>query len=45
MNYKEGVLKGLEKMLESSNIKFVIEYWDRETDKKTSYKFAIGNGK
>lgn len=45
MNYKEGVLSGLEKMLGASNIEFVIEYWDRETDQKTSYTFAIGNSK
>lgn len=44
MNYKEGVLKVLEKMLESSDIKFVIEYWNRETDTITGYKFKIGNG-
>jgi len=45
MNYKEGVLSGLEKMLGASNIEFVIEYWDRETDQKTSYTFAISNSK
>lgn len=44
MNYKEGVLKILENMLGSSDIEFVIEYWNRETDTRTGYKFEIGKG-
>lgn len=45
MNYKEDILGRLEKMLKASNIEFVIEYWDRERDAKSSYTFTIGNSK
>lgn len=43
MSYKEGVLRGLEKILKAPNIEFVIEYWDREKDTKTGYTYTIGN--
>lgn len=43
MTYKEEALGKIEKLLNSSDIEFVIEYWDREKNEATSYKFKIGN--
>ena len=42
MGHKEGVLKKIEKLLDSLDIKFVIEYWDREKNSLSDYKFTIG---
>ena len=44
MKYKDEILSGLEKLLKVSGIEFVIEYWDREKDKKASH-YTIGNSK
>lgn len=43
MNYKEEILGKIEELLNSSDIEFAIEYWDREKNKPTSYKFKIGS--
>ena len=45
MNYKDEILSGLEKLLDISGIEFIIEYWDREKDAVTSYKYRIGDSK
>jgi hypothetical protein len=44
MKDKDEILSGLEKLLKVSGIEFVIEYWDREKDKKVSH-YTIGNSK
>ena len=44
MKDKDEILSGLEKLLKVSGIEFVIEYWDREKDKKASH-YTIGNSK
>ena len=41
MNKKVEILRKIENFLKSSNIKFIIEFWDRATDKKTKYIFKI----
>ncbi len=43
MTDKEEALGKIEKLLNSSYIEFVIEYWDREKNEPTSYKFKIGS--
>lgn len=42
MNRKNETLGKIEKLLKSPDIEFVIEYWDREKNEPTSYKFKIG---
>jgi len=42
MTYKEETLGKIEELLNSSDIEFAIEYWDREKNEPTSYKFKIG---
>jgi hypothetical protein len=43
MTRKEEALGKIEKLLNSSDIEFVIEYWDRGKNEPTSYKFKIGD--
>jgi hypothetical protein len=42
MTYKEETLGKIEKLLNSSDIEFVIEYWNREKNEPSSYTFEIG---
>ena len=42
MTLKKKTLGKIEKLLNSSDIEFVVEYWDREKNGPTSYKFKIG---
>jgi len=42
MEYKERILSKIENFLKSPDIKFIIEFWDRETKVKTKYIFKIG---
>lgn len=43
MHHKEAALGEIEKLLDSSKIEFIIEYWDREKSERTSYQFKVGS--
>lgn len=45
MNHKNVILGTIEKLLSSSDIKFVIEYWYRIRNEPSPYRFQIGGKK
>lgn len=42
LNYKVQILKLIKTLLQSSSPDFMIEFWDRETERKLNYDVAIG---
>ena len=45
MNYKSEILEVIEELLSSSDIKFVIEYWNRTKNELSTYRFQTGDKK
>ena len=42
MGGKVAIWSKIKNFLKSTDIKFVIEYWDRKIDKEAKYPFTIG---